>query len=61
MKNEITIPTAMIVGFIADNEKDMAEAIERGDKIMEIFHYSRMVTYQNLLDIWAKQFDVGGR
>jgi hypothetical protein len=54
MKNEITVSTAILVKFIADNEKDMAEAIERGDKIMEMFHYARMVTYQNLLDIYAK-------
>lgn len=54
MKNEITISTSLLAGFVADNEKDMADAIERGDKVMEMFHYARMVTYQNLLDIYAK-------
>lgn len=54
MKSEITLPTAMLERFIADNEKDMADAIERGDKTMETFHHARITVYRNLLDIWAK-------
>ena len=61
MKSEITLRTQMLLDFIADNEKDMAEAIERGDKTMEMFHYARISVYRNLVDIHAKQLHVGGR
>ena len=61
MKSEITLSTSTLLGFIADNEKDMADAIERGDKVMETFHYARITVYRNLVDIYAKQFGVGGR
>jgi hypothetical protein len=54
MKSEITLSTSTLLGFIADNEKDMADAIERGDKIMEIFHHARITVYRNLVDIYAK-------
>jgi hypothetical protein len=54
MKNEITVSTAILVKFIADNEKDMADAIERGDSAMEMFHHARITVYRNLIDIYAK-------
>lgn len=54
MKSEITISTSLLERFIADNKTDMADAIERGDKVMETFHYARITVYQNLLDIYAK-------
>lgn len=54
MKSEITLRTQMLLDFIADNEKDMAEAIESGNKQMEMFHYARITVYRNLVDIHAK-------
>lgn len=54
MKSEITLPTEMLERFIADNEKDLADAIENGNKTMATFHEARISVYRNLLDIWAK-------
>jgi hypothetical protein len=53
VKKEITLSTEMLERFIADNEADMADAIERGNKEMEMFHYARITVYRNLLDIYA--------
>ena len=61
MKSEITIPTEMLVRFIAGEEIDLADYEARGNREMAYFAQGRITVWRNLLDVYAKQFDVGGR
>ena len=61
MKNEITLSTEMLVRFIADGKTDLADYEARGNREMAYWAMGRISVWQNLLDIYAKQFHVGGR
>ena len=61
MKSEITIPTEMIQRFIASEEIDKADYEARGNREMMYFSIGRIAVWQSLLDVYAKQFGVGGR
>lgn len=54
MKSEITLPTEMLVRFIADEEISMADYKARGNREMEHFAIGRISVWQNMLDIYAK-------
>jgi hypothetical protein len=54
MKSEITLPTEMLVRFIAQEEIDRADYKARGNSEMEHFAIGRLSVWQNLLDIYAK-------
>lgn len=54
MKSEITIPTAMIERFIAEEEIDKADYEARGNKEMAFFAVGRIAVWRNLLDVYAK-------
>jgi hypothetical protein len=54
MKNEITIPTEMLVRFIADEEIDLADYEARGNSEMAYFAMGRISVWKNLLDVYAK-------
>ena len=54
MKSEITIPTEMLVRFIADEESDKADYEARGNYQMAYFATGRISVWQNLLDVYAK-------
>ena len=54
MKSEITLSTEMIVRFIADEEKDMADYQARGNREMEYFAIGRLAVWRNLLEVYAK-------
>jgi len=54
MKKEITLRTEMIVQFIADEEKDLADYQARGNSQMEYFAIGRLAVWRNLLDVYAK-------
>ena len=54
MKSEITIPTEMLVRFIADEEIDLADYEARGNREMMYFAQARISVWRNLLDVWAK-------
>jgi hypothetical protein len=54
MKSEITLPTEMLVRFIADEEKDLADYKALGNREMAYFAHGRISVWQNLLDIYAK-------
>ena len=54
MKSEITLPTEMLVRFIADEEISMADYKARGNREMEHFAIGRISVWQNILDIYAK-------
>jgi len=54
MKSEITIPTEMLVRFIADEEIDLADYEARGNREMAYFAQGRITVWRNLLDVYAK-------
>ena len=54
MKSEITLSTEMIVRFIADEEKDMADYKARGNREMEYFAIGRIAVWNSLLEVYAK-------
>ncbi len=54
MKSEITLPTEMLVRFIAQEEIDRADYQARGNREMEHFAIGRISVWQNLLDVYAK-------
>jgi hypothetical protein len=54
MKNEITLPTEMLVRFIADEEIDLADYEARGNSEMAYFAQGRISVWKNLLAVYAK-------